>query len=132
MNSSSAKIYDIFYDESISSVVMKWKGYSTSSQFRKGTELMLETLTKSKSCKVLADIKEMVIIGLEDQKWLETDFLPRAIANGFKAIALVRPSNYFNAVALESMLRQPVLSLLQIRVFNSYEEASEWLLHVNC
>jgi hypothetical protein len=32
----------------------------------------------------LADIRDMVLIGMEDQHWLDTDFLPRATAAGFR------------------------------------------------
>jgi hypothetical protein len=53
--------------------------YSTSEQFREGTELMLNELLHNGASHVLADLREMVLIGLEDQKWLGHKFLPRAI-----------------------------------------------------
>jgi hypothetical protein len=55
-------------------VVMEWNGYATSAQFREGTELMLNTLIKSKASKVLADIKNMIFIDTEDQKRLISFF----------------------------------------------------------
>ena len=70
---------------------MEWQGYATSNQFKEGTELMLNTLIKHRSIKVLANIKDMILIGMEDQQWLDTQFIPRAIRFGFKAIALVKP-----------------------------------------
>src|SRR5690606_13661050 len=91
--------YTIYYEPAIDSVIMEWKGYATSRQFRDGTELMLEILVQNKTFKVLADIKDMAIIGQEDQKWLDTDFLPRATNQGFRVLAVVRPESYFNKVA---------------------------------
>src|SRR6187399_2486571 len=93
---------NIYFDADQNCVVMEWDGYATSAQFRQGTELMLETLQKHETKKVLANIKNMVLIGMEDQLWMEQDFLPRAIQHGFSAIAIIRPDHYFNKVAVES------------------------------
>lgn len=124
---ATAKIYNIYFEEATNFVVMEWDGYATSDQFREGTELMLNTLIKNNAAKVLADIKDMVLIGLEDQKWLESNFLPRAIKFGFKAIALVRPENYFNKVAVESISFKIDQKKLKMNVFDSLEEAKLWL-----
>jgi hypothetical protein len=124
------KAYNIFYDEEINTVVMEWNGYSTSRQFKEGTELMLNTLIKSNTYKVLADIKEMTLIGMEDQKWLEEDFLPRAIKFGFKAIALIKPDYYFNKVAVESISYKVDQSLLKISFFDNKTEAIDWLKQI--
>jgi hypothetical protein len=123
----SNKVYNIYFDKDNQYVVMEWDGYATSSQFREGTELMLKTLIDSNAKKVLADVQDMTIIGMEDQKWLETNFLPRAIDNGFKAIALIRPSSYFNAVAVESVSFKVKKDKLWINIFNDLEEAKAWL-----
>jgi hypothetical protein len=132
MSSSAEKIYDIHYDADLSCVIMKWTGYPTSVQVREGMELMLENIAKHKACKVLADVREMLIIGHDDRKWLEQEFLPRWRAKGFKVIAFVKPSNYFSAVTIESMLSRPVLSFLKINVFDTYQEAQSWLSQVKC
>ena len=124
---ANAKIYNIYFDEAANFVVMEWDGYATSNQFREGTELMLNTLIKNNAAKVLADIKDMVLIGLEDQQWLESYFLPRAIKFGFKAIAIIRPENYFNKVAVESISFKIDQKKLKMNVFDSLEEAKLWL-----
>ena len=91
---ANTTIYNIYFDKEIDSVVMDWDGYATSEQFKEGTELMLDTLIKNKANKVLADIKDMVLIGREDQIWLDENFLPRAIKAGFKAITTIDPFEY--------------------------------------
>ena len=88
---------------------------------------MLNTLIKNQTHKVLADIKDMTLIGLEDQKWLESDFLPRAIDFGFKAIAIIKPKHYFNKVAVESISYKVDQSILTINFFDDVEEAKAWL-----
>lgn len=119
--------YTIYYEPAIDSVIMEWKGYATSRQFRDGTELMLEILVQNQTFKVLADIKDMAIIGQEDQKWLDTDFLPRATNQGFRVLAVVRPESYFNKVAIESISYRVDKNKLAINFFDDTMDAREWL-----
>ena len=121
------KTYNIYYDSNINSVVMEWRGYATSHEFKEGTELMLNTLIKHGTFKVLADIKDMTIIGMEDQEWINTHFLPRAINFGFKVLAIVKPDHYFNKVAVESISYKVDKNKLAIHFFDNISQAREWL-----
>jgi SpoIIAA-like len=124
---TNTEIYNIYFDEEINSVVMEWNGYATSKQFKQGTELMLNMLIKNNCSKVLADIKDMKIIAMEDQQWLNEEFLPRATTFGFKAIAIVKPNYYFNKVAVETISYKVDKEKLTINFFDNSEEAREWL-----
>ncbi len=124
---TNTDVYNIYFNEEIDAVVMEWDGYATSKQFREGTELMLNMLIKHQASKVLADTKDMLIIGMEDQQWMDMEFLPRAIKFGFKAIALIKPDSYFNKVAIESISYKVDKEKLMINFFDSIEEAKLWL-----
>lgn len=119
--------YKIYYMEDGQYVVMEWEGYATSNVFREGTEKMLQVLNENKANKVLGDFKDMVIIGQEDQKWLNETFLPKAIQSGFKAIAIIQPIHYFNKVAVESVAYKVKEDLLRINFFSEHKKAKEWL-----
>jgi hypothetical protein len=106
---------------------MEWNGYATSKEFKQGTELMLNMLIKNNCSKVLADIKDMKIIAMEDQQWLNEEFLPRATTFGFKAIAIVKPLYYFNKVAVETISYKVDKEKLTMNFFDNTEEAREWL-----
>lgn len=121
------KVYNIYHDPLDNLVVMEWHGYSTSLEFKEGTELMLNTMIESQTSKVLANIKDMVLIGMEDQRWLTTLFIPRATHFGFRALAMVRPDNYFNNVAVEAVSREQSYLNLKIEFFNTEQEARQWL-----
>lgn len=123
----TTKTYHISFDPAINSVVMEWRGYATSQEFKEGTELMLNILMKHGTFKVLADIKDMTIISLEDQEWLNTVFLPRATQFGFKAIAIVKPDHYFNRVAVESISYKVDQNKLAITFFENVEDARKWI-----
>ena len=124
---STVAIYNIYFDEGLNAVIMEWNGYANSLEFREGTELMLNCLIKNNCEKVLADIRGMILIAQDDQKWLENNFLPRAIKFGFKEIAIVKPRAYFNRVAVESVSYRIDKEKLTINFFDSPEEAIQWL-----
>jgi hypothetical protein len=121
------KTYTIYYDAAEGFVRMEWYGYATQAECREGTEYMLKVLVENRANKVLADIKEMTLIGKDDQSYIQYNFLPRAIERGFRAIALVRPVNYFNAIAVDSILPRAEALRIQMRVFDDLGEAKEWL-----
>lgn len=125
--SAAEEVYNIYYDNEINAVVMEWDGYATSRQFKEGTELMLDTLVKNNTFKVLADIKDMTLIGMDDQHWLENNFIPRAAQSGFRALAIIRPDSYFNKVAVESVSYKVDTNMLRINFFDSAASAREWL-----
>ena len=127
---ANTQIYNIYFDKDINCVVMEWDGYATSKQFKQGTELMLNTLIKNNCSKVLADIKDMKIIAMEDQQWLNEEFLPRATTFGFKAIAIVKPNYYFNQVAVETISYKVDKDKLKINFFDNIGDAKEWLSKV--
>ena len=127
---ANTEIYNIYFDKDLNCVVMDWNGYATSKQFKQGTELMLNTLIQNNCSKVLADIKDMKIIAMEDQQWLNEEFLPRATSFGFKAIAIVKPSYYFNQVAVETISYKVDKDKLTINFFDNIEDAKEWLSKV--
>lgn len=120
-------VYSVYYDELLKYVVMQWQGYAKSDEFREGTELMLNTLISNKCSRVLADISKMVLISQEDQRWLETSFLPRAVRFGFKRIALIQPDSYFNKVAVETINNKIDRSKLEVEVFDDLDNARNWL-----
>jgi hypothetical protein len=124
---TAIKTYKIFFDQEINSVVMEWRGYANSSEFKEGTELMLNTLIKNHAYKVLADVRDMTLIGMEDQQWINTVFLPRAMEFDFKVLAIVRPNHYFNKVAVENISEKVDKNKLAIEFFDTAEHAKEWL-----
>jgi hypothetical protein len=119
--------YTIYFDRQINAVIMKWTGYATSLQFREGTELMLDTMIANRCDKVLASIRDMVLIATEDQEWLTNLFVPRAARFGFKKIAIVTPSSYFNRVAVQNVIDRIGNLNMASGFFDHDDEAKCWL-----
>jgi hypothetical protein len=127
MSNNLQTVYNVFYEPETGFVIMQWRGYATSEQFREGSEIMLNTLIANRTNKVLADIQDMLVIGMDDQEWLQKHFIPRAINYGFKAIAIVKPKSYFNKVAVEAVSYKVDVAKLTINFFDSVDEARAWL-----
>jgi hypothetical protein len=126
----AGKKYNIFYDEEIEAVIMNWYGYATSEEFREGTEFMVKLLEESKSRKVLANVKEMILIAKEDQDWLDKAFLPKTVELGLQATAVIMPTNYFNKIAVESISYKIAQQKIVVNYFEDLQKAKDWLQSV--
>ncbi|ELR71674.1 hypothetical protein C900_02410 [Fulvivirga imtechensis AK7] len=106
---------------------MLWEGYVSSIDFREGTEMMLNLLIENRTSKVLANIKDMLLIDKEDQQWLQNYFLPRAMRFGFRTLAIVKPTSYFNLAAIEEISTGIREKEFKIELFDSVKDAQNWL-----
>jgi hypothetical protein len=78
----------------------------------------------------LVDLKEMVLIGKDDQDWMDKSFLPKAIIEGMRVVAVVQPRHYFNKVAVDSIIFKMNQQQVKVNYFSTIEEAKEWLQNV--
>jgi hypothetical protein len=115
------------YDAEVPCVVMTWRGYATTGEFRAANERVLEVLAERKASKLLGDIKEFVLIGSEDQAWLSGDWIPRAVQAGLRKVALTSPAFYFNRVAVESVGQRLDPEALVLQHFDDRDAARTWL-----
>lgn len=119
--------YGLAYDASINSVVMVLKGYFNSHLFREITENLLRLIVRHKVNKVLADTTHMNLIGAEDQKWLNEDFLPRAIKQGYKTCAMIKSKYHFGRISLQAIADKMDKSAFDLQFFDEKDSAIVWL-----
>ena len=131
MTESSAHKADftctVVFEPAVPCVVMVWRGYATSRMFRETNERVLACLSQNQATQILGDVRDFVLIGAEDQAWLNDDWIPRAIAAGLKRVALTQPTFYFNRVAIESVGRRVDPERLLIGYFGDVISARVWL-----
>jgi hypothetical protein len=106
---------------------MTWKGYATSRDFRESNERIIGVIAERKASKLLGDIKEFVLIGADDQQWLTTNWIPRALAAGLRTVALVTPIFYFNRVAVETVAQKLDPQSIVVQHFDTGDAARQWL-----
>src|SRR4051812_1135849 len=119
---------EVTYDHDVPCVVMDWHGYFSSSEFRAANERVLVVVQATGATRLLGDITHFVLIGADDQAWLNENWIPRLIAAGVRRCALVQPTYYFNRVAVENVSRQVDSNRLAIGYFGDREAARRWLL----
>ena len=121
----------IDYDGQVPCISMIWKGYATSAQFRAANERVLTAIVQCNANKLLGDAKDFVLIGADDQMWLATNWIPRALQAGVRKIALVMPRFYFNRVAVDTVTQRLsgefARNLVRIEYFDAREAAHSWL-----
>lgn len=127
MSNSTSTPCSIYFDSDLKAVVSIWKGYATSTQFREKTEELLAVMVANQAKKFLVDLKEMILIGKDDQDWMDKSYFPKAIEEGLKAVAVIQPAYYFNKVAVDSIIFKINQKELKVNYFNTIEEAKEWL-----
>jgi len=117
----------IDYDAEVPCVVMIWKGYATSAAFRDGNARVLTEITERRASKLLGDVTDFVLIGAEDQAWLNEVWIPRAMHAGLRKVALVQPSFYFNRVAIDSVAQKVDRDRVELGFFDNRDAAKVWL-----
>lgn len=122
-----ASEFRLSYAPDLSAVVMVWRGYHTSAAFRALNEQVLAALGEHKASRILCDIRHFLLIGAEDQRWLNSDWLPRAIAAGLRHCAIVTPLYFFNRVAVGAVVEQLDTTQLRVEYFEDAEPAQAWL-----
>ena len=118
----------VSYDPQVPCVVMEWRGYATTRQFRDANERVLAALVEHRTSKVLCDVRQFKLIHGEDQDWLNNDWIPRAADAGMRTCALVTPVFYFNKVAVETVARRLDPTVIRVHFFEQRDEARRWLL----
>jgi hypothetical protein len=123
-------ICSVSYDGSIPCLLVRWRGYATSTQIRYILESLIQLLGRHRTSKILGDDSDLVSISAIDQHWIVRDWMPRAMAAGLKAAASVKPRGYFGQTAVNRILPF-VPAGLAVQSFESAEQARDWLRTVH-
>jgi hypothetical protein len=122
-----ATAFDLRFDETIPCVEMTWRGYHTSPAFRQQNIQVMDLIAAHRATKLLGDVREFILIGAEDQTWLNEYWLPDVMSCGLQQVALVAPVFYFNKVAVEAVVDCMTSAALQVCYFDHPDRARAWL-----
>lgn len=117
----------IHWDEAAKTVIMEWKAFAQSEEFRQGLEKGLELLTKKMTGRWLADMRRMGVISIADQKWSNEDWFPRAVKGGIRFMALVMPTSVVTGMGVKNIMNQVGNIPIETRYFDNTDEALAWL-----
>lgn len=106
---------------------IKWIGLPSSDEFRKGCNTALELMRKHAIVKVLTDNTEAKVFAVEDQRWLNEEWLPRAQALGYRCSAVLVENNPFVTFAVKNIMAKRDPKKFTSKFFTDEQEALEWL-----
>lgn len=106
-----------------------WAGSDT---VKESLDKGLELVRAKHATRWLADCRDMAVLPPDIQKWLIDDWWPRALAAGFRWLALLLPKSTITKMAIDVSLR-PSREAVQseTRYFGDVDEARAWLQAVS-
>lgn len=117
----------IFYYEDKDYLLLKWNGFIGSENFRSLATTILDAIDKTKVQRILSDNTTWKVITPNDHGWAANTWFPEAEKKGIKMLATVLSADYFNRAAERSIEALAEVEAMQIKNFNSCEEALSWL-----
>lgn len=117
--------------EEVPCIMIKWNGLPPSEEFKRGCNTVLDLMEKHKIIKVITDNTEAKVFSMEDQRWLNQEWLPKAQKLGYKYSAvLLKENDPFIKFALKNIMAKRDPSIFQAKFFHFYQDATEWLMNV--
>jgi hypothetical protein len=123
----NGKIYaTIGIDEELNAVVDVWEGYFGSIEnFNKVLLRMTEILEERHYPYWLADLRNLEGPFTASSAYIVNEIVPRLMKAGLKREAIVLPENLFAETSVKDTVQ--VLSNRNLRLFNNYQKARNWL-----
>lgn len=117
----------LLWDDTLRSVVITWRGFNEGQEFRAPMERALEVLRANRASRWLADLRDAKVNTAEDQQWLQSDLIPRAMQAGNRFTAFVVPKSTIAKLGVQRVLRHAGAIESETRFFDSMEAARKWL-----
>lgn len=112
-------------------IVEEWNGFAPSAGFREVSDGLIELIKQKKCGRVLNNFANGKVIAPQDQKWINEDWFPRAIAAGLTHFAFLLADDIFNQLTVKNIMNNTDFPNLEYYYFNDYIKAEEWLLASN-
>lgn len=117
----------IFYEREDRYFHIKWFGFPRSLDFRKACNTVIDLMLKYKSGKLLTDNRNATVFSVSDQKWLNSEWLPRAIKVGYYCSATLTNDDVFINTAIKNISNKRDQNLVKTKLFTNEDEAIVWL-----
>jgi hypothetical protein len=108
-------------------LLLTWKGFIPSTEFRSLACEIIKAVEKYKVKKILSDNTDWKIISPNDYSWAASHWFPKAQDSGIEEMATVLSKDTFNRLAERTVQNMANVSSMQIKNFESIQEATAWL-----
>lgn len=120
----------IYFNSDKKYITVKWFGFPRSSDFRETCNLVIELMKKYKTGKLFTDNRNAKVFSVDDQKWLNTEWLPNAINAGYNCSATLINDDIFIKTAIQNIINHRNTTKVKSKLFTNENEAIEWLQSV--
>ena len=120
----------IYYNSEFQHINIQWQGFPRSYEFRDACYKVIDFMTEYKTGKLLTDNRNAKVFSVEDQKWLNNEWLPQAIKAGYYCSATLINDDVFVKTAIKNITKRRDNDTLKTKIFTDEDEAVSWLLSV--
>jgi len=117
----------IFYNSTKNYLSIHWNGFPPSNDFREACMKILDFIKKYQTGKLLTDNRNAKLFSVDDQKWLNNEWLPKAIKAGYYCSATLINEDVFVKTAIANIINKRNQDNVKAKVFISEDEAINWL-----
>ncbi|MCA9688594.1 MAG: STAS/SEC14 domain-containing protein [Myxococcales bacterium] len=108
-------------------VCAEWKDKVSSEPMREGLDVGLKLVTEKQSQRWLVDSRRLETIDPADVKWVNDNWMPRAVAAGLRSMAFVMAKKIVMQITMKSFIARINDRELRNAYFDNIEEARAWL-----
>ena len=117
------------YKVEIESVVLVWKGFVKSEEYRTVMTEAYETAKLHKAKNWLSDMTNAKVVTQEDQKWVNEYLIPEGYKIGVKKVGMVLSENVFNEMFAKKLGANinDFDDNISVGYFYTMDQAEEWI-----
>jgi hypothetical protein len=120
----------VHWDREHGCVLAEFKGFANSTEFRAGTEKILDAIRVRRARALVSDNRRLEGVTESDQLWLRDTWMPEAVAAGIGRIAVVLAHHGLGKIASEDIISRFGKTEFVTRTFDSVPEALNWVSRV--
>lgn len=111
-------------------VYSEWKAFANSAELRSSLLKGIRAISDHKAVAYVSDARKLKVIVPEDQEWIKTTWMPRALQAGLQRLAFVTAPAGLGRMTVQDLSGLVDVSGLQSRTFESISAARQWVAEV--
>ena len=117
----------IFYNSKDNYLNVQWYGFPRSTDFRYACMKVLDFIKEYNTGKLLTDNRNAKVFSVDDQKWLNNEWLPLALEAGYYCSATLINDDVFVKNAITNITNKRDKKSVKTNMFTDEDEAINWL-----
>ncbi len=114
--------------DTIKAIRLQYKRSLKSDEFKNAFRTVLQGFEQNKCENYLSDSTRQGVVAMENQKWLETEIIPKAVKVGLKRIVTVVPKDVFTKFYVANMKsKTDQRGGLEFRYFENLQDGENYI-----